>query len=90
MPTSTPTEPPKATTVKKVFSLIRHRLCLDLYLSRPIKMKARILNKVIIQRMSLEEYIFLPLFYNNVLLTDSLDPELELIIEAYNHKKVSP
>lgn len=53
-------------------------------------MKARILNKVIIQRMSLEEYIFLPLFYNNVLLTDSLDPELELIIEAYNHKKVSP
>ena len=58
MPTSTPTEPPKAATVKKVFSLIRHRLCLDLYLSRPIKMKARVFNKVIVQRMSLEESIF--------------------------------
>lgn len=59
MPTSTPTEPPKADTIKKVFSLIRHWLCLDLYLSLPIKMKARALSNAIVQKMNLKESILI-------------------------------
>jgi hypothetical protein len=62
MPMSTPIEPPRADIIKKLFSLIRKLLCLDLYLSIPIKVKARALSDTIVQNKILKESIwFIPI-----------------------------
>jgi hypothetical protein len=62
IPMRTPIDPPRVEITKKLFSLIRQRLFLDLYLSMPIKMKARALTNTIVQNKILKESIwFIPI-----------------------------